>query len=349
MTNRAAAPSPASDTPAVKAHVGVIDIGSNAIRLQVVRLFQDGAFSVIADERDPIRLGTEVFRSGMLSTEAMAEALQTLARFSEIARRHGAEELRSVATSAVREARNGALFAREIESSIGLKVEVISGEREAQLIARGVLSGFQVPAKKIALADIGGGSTEISVVERGQSRFGISLPLGSARLTEMFCHSDPLSGADERAMREFIRAELARAIPGALTPCSTLIGSAGTFGAVGNFIRRRVSTASGREARSRGFRGRAKFSFLELTRACSCLCAMDLEARRATRGIEERRAEIIVAGAILLHELGLFFSAQTFKGARRGLRDGLMLEELEKFGIHPSPPGRRRTPAPAGR
>lgn len=330
------------------AHVGVIDIGSNAIRLQVVRLFQDGAFSVIADERDPIRLGAEVFRSGMLSTEAMAEALQTLARFSEIARSHGARDLRSVATSAMREAKNGALFAREIESSLGLKVEVISGEREAQLIARGVLSCFQVPAKKLVLVDIGGGSTEISVVERGNSRFGISLPLGSARLTEMFCHSDPLTGTDERALRDFIRAELERSIPGSLLPCATLIGSAGTFGAVGNFIRRRMSTASGRGARQKTFRGRTRFSFQELTRACACLCAMDPAERRATRGIEERRAEIIVAGAILLHELGQFFSVQNFRGARRGLRDGLMLEELERFGIKPSAPGRRHSPARAG-
>ncbi|MDR0965615.1 MAG: Ppx/GppA family phosphatase [Myxococcales bacterium] len=332
MTDREASSAPTLPSAPVKAHVGVIDIGSNAIRLQVVRLFQDGGFRVIADERDPIRLGTEVFRSGMLSTQAMADALQTLARFSELARSHGAQELRSVGTSAMREAKNGQSFAREIETSIGLKVEVISGEREAQLIARGVLSGFQVPARKFVLADIGGGSTEISVVDRGHNRFGISLPLGSARLTERFCHSDPLSGADERALREFIRAELERSIPSALLPCPTLVGSAGTFGAVGNFIRRRVSTDSGKDARGNAISSRTKFSFLDLTRTCTCLCAMDLSARRSARGIEERRAEIIVAGALLLHELGQFFSVETFRGARRGLRDGLMLEELEKLG-----------------
>ncbi len=338
----AAAPSPAAIGPTVKAHVGVIDIGSNAIRLQVVRLFQDGAFSVIADERDPIRLGAEVFRSGLLSTEAMAAAMQTLARFSRIARDHGADEVRSVATSAMREAQNGKSFAQQIEAATGLKVEVISGEREAQLIARGVLSCFTAPAKKLLLADIGGGSTEISVIERGESRFGMSLPLGSARLTEMFCHSDPLSGADERALREFIRQELRRSVPESLLPCPTMIGSAGTFGAVGNFIQRRVSAASGKWARQRNNRGRAKFTFLDLTRACSCLCAMDLAERRDTRGIEERRAEIIVAGAILLHELGQFFSVQNFRGARRGLRDGLMLEELERFGVKPVAVGRLR-------
>ena len=344
MTHRAAdVPAPASPGATVRAHVGVIDIGSNAIRLQVVRLFQDGEFSVIADERDPIRLGSEVFRSGMLSTEAMADALQTLARFSQIARRHGADEGRSVATSAMREAKIGALFAREIEASVGLKVEVISGEREAQLIARGVLSGFPVQAKKLVLADIGGGSTEISVIERGKSRFGVSLPLGSARLTELFCRSDPLAGADERALREFIRAELEQRIPRELLPCPTLIGSAGTFGAVGNFIRRRVSTPTGQEARGRPFQGRARFSAAELGRACACLSAMDIGERRATRGIEERRAEIIVAGAVLLHELGQFFSVQSFRGARRGLRDGLMLEELEKRGVTPAAAGQRRS------
>jgi exopolyphosphatase/guanosine-5'-triphosphate,3'-diphosphate pyrophosphatase len=335
---------------AVRVHLGVIDLGSNAIRLQVARVFEDGEFAIIHDEREPVRLGEDVFRTGQLSAAAVERAMQTLARFAATAQRHGAASVRSVATSAVREAKNGLAFAEEVERATGLRIEVISGSHEARLIARGVLSSFGAPDRRVALVDVGGGSTEITVVDRGVLGFSGSLPLGSVRLTEGFCRSDPLLPEDERRLRDHIRAVIRSALdPAKVAPCPTLIGSAGTIGAVANYIRRRPSAP-----RASGGRLRTSFSSRELDQACATLRGMSLAKRRQTRGIEERRAEIVVAGSILLQEICKRLKARSIKVVRRGLRDGLMLEEIERLGPPVVPPASdakaaRETPAEPAR
>ncbi|MGI5863782.1 MAG: Ppx/GppA phosphatase family protein [Myxococcales bacterium] len=339
MTRRNTLRLSTQESARVWTHLGVIDLGSNAIRLQVARVFEDGDFRIVHDEREPVRLGEDAFRTGKLSKVASERALQTLARYAETARRHGAAQVRSVATSAVREAINGEEFTREVERATGLRVEVISGPQEAQLIARGVLSGFHVPGRRVALVDIGGGSTEISIVVYGQVRFSGSLPLGSVRLTEAYCTSDPLRAEDEHRLRMHVRQELClRLDPLKIPRCGAIIGSAGTIGALANFIRRRPS------AHRNSAHLRSSFTTQELARACATLRTMTLAKRRVTRGIEERRAEIIVAGALLLQEICIYLHARSVKVVRRGLRDGLMLEEIERLGPPPQVPAPKNEP-----
>lgn len=311
----------------MRACLAVIDVGSNAIRLQVARVFQDGTFTVVHDEREPVRLGEEVFRTGVLSPQAIHRALETLSRFALTARRHGALRLRAVATCAVREAANGPAFTEEVERAAGVRLEAISGVQEAQLIARGVLSGLAPKQGRMALADIGGGSTEVSLVDGTDIKFGVSVPLGSVRMTEMFCLSDPLLPGHERAMREHIRACLAPTLPTEVFGAwPRVMGSAGTIGALANYIRRRPSVP-----RATPGPPRSTFSVRELGKASASLRKMTLARRRKAPGIEERRAEIIVAGAVILEELCAHLKARSVKVVRRGLRDGLMLDEIERF------------------
>lgn len=323
----------------VRAHVGVIDVGSNALRLQIARVFEDGTFCVIFDEREPIRLGQEVFRTGKLSPKAMKLALNTLSRFSTIAREHQVKCIRSVATSAVREAKNSSQFTKEVKTHTGLELEIISGSKEAKLIARGVLSNFRYANCRLALVDIGGGSTEISLVESGELEFSGSIPVGSARFTEQFCLSDPLLPGHERVLREHVREQLyLRFGAPPIKPYLQVVGSAGTIGALANFIRHRPSAP--RSAST----SRMHFSVVELHQACLALSKMPLLRRRKAPGIEERRAEIIVAGAIILEEICTYLQALSVKVMRRGLRDGLMLEEIGKLIPDQPPATTRRRP-----
>jgi exopolyphosphatase/guanosine-5'-triphosphate,3'-diphosphate pyrophosphatase len=311
-----------------RACLAVIDVGSNALRLQVARVFEDGTFAVMHDEREPVRLGEEVFRTGALSGPAIERALATLTRYAVTAKKHGAQSTRAVATSAVREATNGEAFIAEAERASGLRLEIITGSREAHLIARGVLSSLQTEPGHMALVDIGGGSTEVSLVVAGKVLFGASVLLGSVRMTEMFCRSDPLLPGHERAMREHVRACLQQTLPEAIFgTCPKVVGSAGTIGALANYIRRRPSLP-----RTVGHM-RTTFSVRELARASLNLRKMSLARRRKAPGIEERRAEIVVAGAVILEEICAHFKARTIKVVRRGLRDGLMLEEIERFSV----------------
>ncbi len=251
--------------------------------------------------------------------------MATLVRFALLARRHGVLSVRAVATSAVREAANGEEFLREVERTTDLRLEIISGSEEARLIARGVLSSFETSPARVALVDIGGGSTEISLVD-GATRFCGSVPLGSVRMTERYCQSDPLLPGHERSMREAIRAALAETVPRAVHGTwPRVVGSAGTLGALANFIRRRPSGPRP------GGQPRTAFTTRELSRAASLLKRMPLARRQKAPGIEERRAEIIVAGAIILEEVCAHFDAHSIKVVRCGLRDGLMLDEIERY------------------
>lgn len=310
----------------VRTQLGVIDVGTNAIRLQIARVFVNGTFRVIFDDREPIRLGEAVFRTGQLAPEPIARALQVIARFATVGRRHKVSSLRAVATSAVRDASNGQTFVQEVEKAAGLRLEVISGQDEARYIARGILPSVGRRSGPLALVDLGGGSTEISIIQSGAVGLSISIPIGSARLTEMYCRSDPLLASDEALLREHVRRSLCTEIASP-TPCATIVGSAGTVGALANMVRKQ---ASGPRPRNEV---RTTFSVRDLNRISASIRQMNLAERSRTPGIEEKRSETIVAGAIILEEICNHLGARSIEMVRRGLRDGVMLDEIEKLGI----------------
>src|SRR5688572_8162859 len=120
----------------------VIDAGSNAIRLQIASVDQPGTYLVIEQDRRPVRLGHGVFETGALDPESRADALEALKRFKNIADKHGAKTIRAVATSAMREAKDGPAFIKDA-ASLGLTLEVLSEDSEARLISLGILSGLK--------------------------------------------------------------------------------------------------------------------------------------------------------------------------------------------------------------
>ena len=140
--------------------LAVVDLGSNATRLQIASVDGQGRVSVLAEDRAAVRLGEQVFRTGRLSAAAIARTALALARFAKLAQRAGAADLRAVATSAVREASNRAQLLRTVKGHAGIRIEVISGAEEARLVCLGVLQGTPGGERSLIL-DIGGGSTEI--------------------------------------------------------------------------------------------------------------------------------------------------------------------------------------------
>ena len=187
-----------------------IDIGSNSCRLKIGRVVQH-RLSTVHEDREVTRLGGSVFESGVVSPESMAATLKTLKRFHRAVQTHGAERVRAVATSAMRDARNSRAFLAWVRDETGWEVEVISGLEEARLIHRGVVENEAGAAGRCVLIDLGGGSCEITVSERKRIQETISLPLGAVRLTKDFVRSD-VPGKDEIArLRQFIDRELRRA------------------------------------------------------------------------------------------------------------------------------------------
>jgi len=162
-----------------------IDIGTNSIRMSVVRIKANQAYAILREERELVRLGEHVFNRGDLQKKAMKRAVLVCQKFVDVANAFDSDEIVAVATSATREAKNKFEFLEELRKT-GLNVTVISGKEEARLIYLGISSGVHIENKKTIFIDIGGGSTEI--VTGDQSRYYDldSLELGAIRLSRMF-------------------------------------------------------------------------------------------------------------------------------------------------------------------
>jgi exopolyphosphatase/guanosine-5'-triphosphate,3'-diphosphate pyrophosphatase len=226
---------PRKHVPNPPAHariLGAIDVGTNAVRLELARPLPDGSFDVLHSERDPVRPGEGVFKTGRIPREVEQRLLSTLRRYAALARRHRAK-VRAVATSAIREAKNGSDVVARVLAATGLELEVISGKEEARLIALGVLRG-QPPRARNLVVDIGGGSTEIAVATGDHPTSLFSVAIGSVRLTETFDSMGKVPPRRLELMRTFAAEAFLRSLPRFAHPRRAL-GSSGSIGTIVSF------------------------------------------------------------------------------------------------------------------
>ena len=300
--------------------LAVVDLGSNSVRLQVALVSADGTIAVIAEDRAAVRLGEQVFRTGRLSTDSISRTAVALARFAKIAERAGAEHVRAVATSAVREASNRAQLIRTVRAHSGIRLEVISGAEEARLVCLGVLLGT-APRERNLLLDIGGGSTEIISASGDEPQAAFSLSLGSVRLSEFFVKSDPVAPSEARLIDEAIEEAMGEVDPLLVGRFHRLIGSAGTTSAVLSLARRLgVDGAASRAGR---------VTHAEVANVLARLRGSTTKQRRKL-GVEEHRIDIIYAGTAILEGVMRRLRVDEVENTTRGLRDGLMADLVRR-------------------
>ncbi len=325
-----------------------VDIGSNSCRLKIAKVVAH-RLKTLAEDREVTRLGASVFESGLVSPEAMALTLRALKRFQRTVQAHGVDQIRVVATSAMRDARNGAAFQTWVKAETGWNMEIISGLEEGRLIhlglmALGTAKGEQGLGGRVLLMDLGGGSCEITLSEHKRIKETISVPLGAVRLTEQFLQSDPAPADGLARMRQLIVRELRKAHrkiqPGRV---SLAIATSGTAAALAEacIIKPAGQRASKAATKSAGKRVAAGTAGLTLSSGMSGLAPtaavrklatrlakLALPEREAVPGIGPRRAEIIVAGAQVYAELLESFGLKGFKYSPLGLRDGILAQML---------------------
>ncbi|MBV8437857.1 MAG: exopolyphosphatase [Silvibacterium sp.] len=298
--------------------LAAIDIGSNSCRLKVARVVLHN-LRVVHEDREVTRLGTSVFESGLVSPDAMAATLRALKRFSRAVQEHGANQVRAVATAAMRDARNARAFLAWVRDETGWEVEIISGLEEARLIHRGVVNNEPGTSGRCLLIDVGGGSCEVSLSERKRLTETVSLPLGAVRLTEEFLKSDPPAEEEIGRMKQFVARELRRA-QRRVTPNSvqSIVATSGTAAALWE------ATRILRKARPKDYVASTK----DIRRMADKLTKLKNEDRSAIPGIGPRRSEIVVAGAQVYAELLEHFSLPGFRYSDMGLRDGMLAQML---------------------
>jgi exopolyphosphatase/guanosine-5'-triphosphate,3'-diphosphate pyrophosphatase len=292
-----------------------VDIGSNSVRLKISRLVAHRLVE-IHEDREVTRLGESVFRSGFLSPEAIALTVKVLRRFHRAAQRAGADSVRVVATSALRDARNSRAFLEWVRSATGWTVEIISGVEEARLIHLGLSSAMRVNSSAALMIDLGGGSCELTISKKGHIQETVSLPLGAVRLTNDFLHHDPPRKSELRQLRSLVAREIGR-IAERISRArpKTVIATSGTAEALAAVCHVLYRTKS-----QRGM----TVTHAQMRRIDKMLSRLPLDERKKVSGIGPRRAEIVIAGAAVFAGLLDRCKLGGFRYSPLGLRDGLL-------------------------
>jgi exopolyphosphatase/guanosine-5'-triphosphate,3'-diphosphate pyrophosphatase len=333
-----------SSTASFAATFAAIDIGSNSCRLKIARVVAH-RLKTLHEDREVTRLGTSVFETGLVSPEAMALTLKALKRFQRAVQAHGADQIRVVATAAMRDARNAQAFVTWAKAETGWTIEIISGLEEARLIHRGVMTNEPGAAGKCVLVDVGGGSCEITLSEHKRIKETVSLPLGAVRLTQEFIPDDPPSEEGLARMKQFIARELRRAHrriqPGVVPLVIATSGTAAALAEAHSVLVKPEPKAALKKgaAKTAGLAGRSGSKVVrnvsadittqrQVRQLATKLRKMSMAQRSAVPGIGPKRAEIIVAGAFVYAELLETFDLAGFRYSDLGLRDGILAQLL---------------------
>jgi exopolyphosphatase/guanosine-5'-triphosphate,3'-diphosphate pyrophosphatase len=304
--------------------LAAIDIGTNSVHMIVVRVRPDFSFEVVDREKEMVRLGAGGLDGKKLTPEAMNAALQALSKFARLAASHKVDEILAVATSATREAENGGAFLKQIERRTGIRARLITGTEEARLIHLAAVYGVDTP-KPAVVIDIGGGSVEITLGSGREVEFARSFKIGVIRLTERFVDSDPLSSRDERKMVEFIREQVDRYIDHIVeTGYDRVIGTSGTILSLGA-----VATAIDRGAEPQEVRN-LRVPAKSIRRLRKTAVDLDLEERLRLPGLDPRRGDLMVAGAVLLDTLLKKLGAEEITLCDLALREGVLLDYIHR-------------------
>ena len=312
--------------------IAAIDIGTNSFHLLVAAVDPKlRTFRIIQAEKATTRLGERDPETGELTAAAMQRGLETLRQFRDLAASHRVEQIVTAATSAVREAPNGRDFLQTILDDLGMEVDLVSGPEEARLIYLGVLSGMPFGDRPHLLLDIGGGSTELILADGRDARALTSTRVGAVRLQRDFVRDDPMPPQRRSFLKAFIQGSLEPAVDKVrrrIKPGETpvLVATSGTAMAIGSLA------ASEEERPPRKLHG-YRVTWQSLNQVVDRLITMTPAQRRELAPINDRRAEIIVPGALILQTTMKMLGVEDFVLSERALREGLIVDWMLRQGL----------------
>jgi exopolyphosphatase / guanosine-5'-triphosphate,3'-diphosphate pyrophosphatase len=306
--------------------LAAIDIGTNSFHLVIAEVNPEtGMFKILEREREMVRLGSSAGDMKYLSGDAIERGVETLKRFKGLADSAEAQ-IRAVATSAVREALNRQDFIRRVKTDTGIRVEVASGLEEARYIYLGILQALPVFDKRILLLDIGGGSTEFLVGLKRDVFYDDSLKLGAIRLTLRFFGDGEVSQKSVKECRRYIRGMMSQVIREIKNiGFETVVGSSGTVLNIANVIN--IKKNGEDKSRLNNF----TFTDGELYETVDKIIdAKSTKQRSKIPGVDEDRADILPAGALILEQIFKELKLKEMTVSEFALREGILLDTYEK-------------------
>ncbi len=299
-----------------------VDIGTNTVLLLLVDVQPNGQFTVLADECHIARLGEGLSKNAVFLPAAQERVITALTHFQNICKTHHCDDFLVVGTAAFRKAQNGADFVKTLWQKTGFAVQIISGEEEARLIAKATLTDFQNLPKPLLTLDIGGGSTEFIVNDNDGTRELFSLPFGAVRLHEEFLQADPPSEKSLLALRGFIKNEVRTLLQQLQRKPMSMVATAGTPTTVAALLQKLPQYDATRIHKS-------TIAQTDLETLLAYLVSLPLAERQKIPCLPKGRADVIIAGALILSEVMQAFGFDKTAVSDKGLRHGLLLEYLE--------------------
>ncbi len=312
--------------------LAAIDMGTNSLHMVIVKIEPTlPAFTIIGREKETVRLG-DTGSKGSLKEEVIERAIACLRRFQEIAKSLNAEQIVAVATSAVREAPNGVDFLKRIANELDLYVSLISGQEEARRIYLGVLSAMDFNNEPHAIVDIGGGSTELILGDSIEPRSLSSTKVGAVRLTAEMIKTDPISKTEFAYLKAYVRGMLERPVDELLAKLKPgekprLVGTSGTIETIG--IIDALESTGAVPSPMTGY----QLSLKNLQQFVTRLSKLSYGERLSINGMSQKRAEIILPGALILQEAMSLLGIDTLTVCERSLREGIIVDWMLNRGL----------------
>ncbi|HKQ50008.1 MAG TPA: Ppx/GppA phosphatase family protein [Phycisphaerae bacterium] len=307
---------------------GAIDVGTNSIHLVMVEVSPEGDFRILGRDKEMVQLGRGGFVEHVLTERAMEDGLACLTRFAKLARLKGVGRLRAVATSAVREARNGGDFVQRVRRALGLELHVLSTEEEARLIYLAVRHAVNLGNDDHLVVDVGGGSVEVIVGNANRPEVLFSAKLGALRLSELYLKKDPPAVEEIKALRRHVESALA-ALENRVgrRKFDRCLATSGTFEHLAEICtRRRGEEQSDTDV--------LRVSRAEIKTLLSDLIGTRRDELLKVPGMEARRVSTILPAATTLMALARMFDISQFEYCDMALREGIIIDHIASRRAH---------------
>ncbi len=298
--------------------ITVIDAGSNAIRLAIAQT-RGKSFKIVYKLREPIRLGADVFSRGKLSPRIISQTIRAFKKFKRLSKHFESDCICAVATSAMRDATNQKQVVAQLKSTTGIRLDVISGSRESELVFKAINYEMDITAGRSLLIDIGGGSVELVAVKNGKKIRGKSFPLGTVRLLKRIKNNPASYHQHIRELEPILKsaARFIESFPGTFSYC---VGIGGNIERMG-----RVNALIGNKRKD------GKVTYNDLVRMYDLLAPYSVAQRKREFGLKSDQADVIIPAIVLCIYFMQFSKTKDLYVSSVGIKEGVILEELESL------------------
>jgi len=309
-----------------KVRIAIIDIGTNTFKLMIVDVAANEEIKLVYKEKIPVKLGEGGINNDVISHSPFMRGLKALKTLRMKIDRHETEKIMAFATSAIRSANNGKDFVKRAKLETGIDIEIISGDREAELIYMGVKNALDIGEDRSLIMDIGGGSTEFIIADRDKIYWKHSFNLGAARLLEVINPSDPINKQEIKKLKVYLDEQLDLLWSAVeLFPVKTMLGSSGSFDSLAEMIYYRFNTAENPLIKTE-----YHFEIGHFELIYRMILDSTIEKRFKMKGLAAMRVEMIVVAVIMIKFVFKKLALKHMRLSTYSLKEGVLYEFIQK-------------------